>query len=157
MARGVIPLRWLHLTTQGVGFTDEVSVADPVRIGTEVAARLAGHGPVGVEIGPLAVDSEGINMPVRPVEPLNRVRDAIRDAIGAVRGTDAVPEGRTFHPHVSLAYAHTSGAPLAPLGDLADRHPDVIPATLTRVSLIALNRDQRMYTWTVVHEVPLPA
>ncbi|MGH3921873.1 MAG: 2'-5' RNA ligase family protein, partial [Pseudonocardiaceae bacterium] len=38
----LVPLRWLHLTTQGVGFTDEVSADDAARIVGAASARCAG-------------------------------------------------------------------------------------------------------------------
>jgi 2'-5' RNA ligase len=42
----LIPLEWLHLTMQGVGFTDEVSPDDAHAIAEAAAAKLAALPPV---------------------------------------------------------------------------------------------------------------
>ncbi|MEU4511270.1 hypothetical protein AB0G05_17405 [Nonomuraea wenchangensis] len=55
-----------------------------------------------------------------------------------------MPEGENdFHPHLSLAYSHTSGAPLAPIRALLARYRATIPTVLTRALLIGINRDHR--------------
>ncbi|MEU8060843.1 2'-5' RNA ligase family protein [Microbispora bryophytorum] len=146
-----IPFEWLHMTLQGMGFADEVSDEDLTAIGAETAKRLAELRPISVELGPVVVDAEGVHLPVRPVEAVAAVRRGIRESIGTVWGKDHVPEAEDrFYPHVSLAYANTSGSSLAPIREALSRHTEVVPVTLTRVSLIDLNRDEGMYRWKVV-------
>src|ERR1035438_8497606 len=48
----LVPGRWLHLTTQGVGFTDEVVSADVVAIVDAAQRRPAGGEPAHGEIRP---------------------------------------------------------------------------------------------------------
>jgi hypothetical protein len=48
----LVPGQWLHLTTQGIGFTDEVSEADLAAITGAARARLASVTPPEVTIGP---------------------------------------------------------------------------------------------------------
>ncbi len=146
-----IPIQWLHMTTQGVGFSDETTEEDVAAIGARVAGRMAGHGPLEVQLGPLVADAEGLHLPVRPTEAVAEVRRTIRDAIGEVWGEDQVPEAAEgFYPHVSIAYANTSGSPLAPIREILNRYADVLPVTLTQVALIDLNRDEGMYRWRTV-------
>lgn len=146
----LIPPRWLHMTTQGVGFADEVSEEDLEAIGAAATERVAGLGPIEARLGPVLADAEGVHLPVQPVEAVAVVRQAVREAIGEVWGKGRVPEAAEgFHPHVSLAYANTSGASLAPIRELLDRHADVVPLTLRRVALIDLNRDEG-YRWRAV-------
>lgn len=79
-----IPVQWLHLTMQGVGFTDEVAQADVDAIVEAARRRLAELEPFTVTVGPPHVDPETIQMSVQPVEPLRNVRASIRAAIGEV-------------------------------------------------------------------------
>ncbi|MEU4332931.1 hypothetical protein [Nonomuraea dietziae] len=51
-ALGPIPLEWLHMTMQGVGFTDEVSEETLAKIAAAVSQRVSGIGPVPVTLGP---------------------------------------------------------------------------------------------------------
>ncbi|WP_344915140.1 2'-5' RNA ligase family protein [Streptosporangium oxazolinicum] len=145
-----IPSQWLHMTTQGVGFADEVSQEDLAAIGAAATERLANLGPIEVRLGSVLADAEGVHLPVRPVEAVAVVRQAVREAIGEVWGEGRVPESAEgFHPHVSLAYANTSGVPLAPIREALSRYADVVPLTLRRVALIDLNRDEG-YRWRTV-------
>ncbi|MBX6167230.1 MAG: 2'-5' RNA ligase family protein [Thermobispora bispora] len=146
-----IPFEWLHMTLQGVGFTDEVNDEDLAAIGAAVAERMAELRPTPIELGPVVVDAEGVHLPVRPAEAVAAVRRGIRESIAKIWGKDRVPEAEEpFYPHVSLAYANTSGAPLTPIHETLDRYAEIISVALTRVSLIDLNRDEGMYRWKVV-------
>jgi hypothetical protein len=56
----LVPGPWLHLTTQGVGFSDEVSAADLAAITAAARSRLTAVPPAAVTIGPARVLGEGI-------------------------------------------------------------------------------------------------
>ncbi|MEV8630769.1 2'-5' RNA ligase family protein [Streptosporangium sp. NPDC051023] len=150
-----IPPQWLHMTTQGIGFADEVSEADLAVISPAVAMQIADLSPIEVRLGPLVVDAEGVHLPARPDAALTEARAAIRRGIGQVWGADRVPETEEFRPHVSLAYANTSGEPLNLVRETLGQYRDVIPVTLTRVSLIDLNRDEGEYRWRTVRVLGL--
>jgi 2'-5' RNA ligase len=87
-------------------------------------------------------------LPVRPAEPVTRLRAAIRAAIADVRGPDNVPKDpHGFRPHVSLAYSNTAG-PAEPITQLlAARSVTTAEITVRRVALINLNRDHHAYEW----------
>ncbi|MEV6981271.1 2'-5' RNA ligase family protein [Sphaerisporangium sp. NPDC051017] len=146
-----IPIQWLHMTTQGVGFSDEVGEQELAALGAAVIRRVGDFGPLRVRLGPLCVDAEGVHLPVQPSEAVSAVRQSVRDGIGEAWGQDRVPEPAAgFFPHVSLAYANTSGSPLHPIRDILRRYGDAVPATLTRITLIDLNRDEGMYRWRTI-------
>lgn len=151
-----VPLRWLHLTMQGIGFTDEVGRPDVDRIVLAAQKRCADLESFSVTIGPARVDPETIQMPVAPVEPLLVLRRAIRDAIGEVWGPDNVPESAdSWRPHISLGYSNWAGPADRVVAALA-RHPEHTARAIVRsVSLIDLNRDHRAYEWTEVAMAPL--
>ncbi|WP_405084898.1 2'-5' RNA ligase family protein [Microbispora sp. NBC_01389] len=151
-----VPFEWLHMTLQGVGFTDEVNDGDLTAISTAAAERVASFPPISVELCPVVVGTEGVFLPVRPAEAVAAVRQGIRESIAKVWGNARVPEDEDlFHPHVSLAYANASGTPLAPIRETLTRHAEIVPITLTHVSLIDLNRDEGMYRWKLVTAPPL--
>jgi 2'-5' RNA ligase len=143
-----IPQQWLHLTIQGVGFSDEVDANDVARIIEAVTARLSGVSPFTATLGPAQADAEGVHLPLRPVAAMSAVRAQIRAAIGDVWGAERVPESANgFAPHVSLAYANTSGAPLAPLRAMLAEQQGSATVEVRHVTLINLNRDEGMYQW----------
>lgn len=152
----VIPVRWLHLTMQGVGFTDEVPAADIDAIVEAARRRLAGHVPFEVTLGPTVLEPEVVRLRVTPAEPVARVRLAVRAGIAEVWGADRVPDDEShFIPHVSLAYSSSDG-PMERIRRAADSVA-VAPATATvdAAQLIVLNRDHKQYQWTTYASVPL--
>ena len=151
-----VPLQWLHLTLQGVGFTDEVDRSDVDRIVSAARDRCRQLAPFTVTIGPAHVDPETIQMPVRPLEPLSELRLALRRAIGDVWGEHNVPEPEDgFRPHVSLGYSNSAG-PAAPVAEALDARAGLTAeVTVSHVSLINLNRDSNAYEWADVAIVHL--
>ncbi|MER7471715.1 2'-5' RNA ligase family protein [Micromonospora sp. NPDC000018] len=151
----LVPLEGLHLTMQGLGFTDEVSVPDLNAIVAEVRQRCIGLPPLELSLGPVDPDAEGIGLLVQPWGRVEHLRATIRDAIGAVWPT--VPEPADgFRPHVTIAYSG-SPAPTDPisarLAELRSKPP--VRVTISEVSLIALRRENRTYRWTTAAAVPL--
>lgn len=151
-----VPIEWLHLTLQGVGFTDEVDRGDVDRIVAAARERCAGLKPFTITIGPAHVEPETIRAPARPLEPLAGLRRAIRAAIGDVWGPQNVPEPADgFRAHVSLGYSNAAG-PAEPVAASLRTHTEhMAEVTVTSVSLIDLNRDREAYEWTDVAAVRL--
>ncbi|GAB3173643.1 hypothetical protein GCM10027059_45040 [Myceligenerans halotolerans] len=149
-----IPRRWLHLTMQGLGFTDDVPDTDVRDIVQEATARLSKVPVFDMTLGPVEGDDEATGLLVRPRDAVHAVRDAIRETIGTV--WDTVPEAPEFRPHVSIAYSN-SDVPTGPLRErlavLRELEPVTIP--IRSVQLIRLNRDHRMYQWDTITDAPL--
>ncbi|WP_051174991.1 2'-5' RNA ligase family protein [Nocardia exalbida] len=148
----------LHITLQGVGFTDQVTTADIQLISEAAASYLSRRGPFDALIGPPRVDKETIGMPVANPECLKEIRDDLQHAIADIWGSDQVPErGDDFQPHLSLAYS-TGVSSLADLRNLLARdelgHIQIAQA-VAAVSLIALNRDNHRYEWREITKIPL--
>jgi 2'-5' RNA ligase superfamily len=141
-----VPRPWLHLTTQGIGFTDEVGDADIDAIIQESQERLATLLRVTVAMGPAVVTPEGILLQVQPAEGLTAVRRALRDAIAAVRGGDQLGEPDEWTPHVSVAYSNSSG-PMEPYQRALNTPLEPVPVEIQDVRLIALGRDAHLYQW----------
>jgi 2'-5' RNA ligase len=155
----LIPDRWLHLTTQGVGFVDEVTEAQWSRLRDELWHRLAAVAPPVVTFHRPVVRGEAIYLPATPVEGLIGVRAVIREAIAQVLRPRRLPEGSEpaarFRPHVSLAYANAA-QPAQPVAEaLAEVVADPVTVTLDRIDLMVFHRDRRMYEWTSSEPVPI--
>jgi 2'-5' RNA ligase len=152
----LVPLEWLHLTMQGVGFVDEVSDQDIARIAEAARSRCAHLPPVTVALGPARLRPEAVGLYVVPEEPVGQVRAAIRAAVAEVWGIDRVPELEGgFTPHVSLAYSNMDG-PAEPLAAmLAKLPPASVMVTIRAAQLIVLGRDDHVYRWTTRATVPL--
>ncbi len=152
----VIPVRWLHLTMQGVGFADEVSTADADAIVHAARRRLADVEPFEVVVSPGVVVPEAVGTTVEPAGSVARVRSAIRAAIADVWGADRVPGTEAgFVPHVSLAYSASDG-PAAPIVAAVNSvRVEPARATIGEAQLIVLDRDHRQYRWTTYAVAPL--
>ena len=150
-----VPLKWLHLTMQGVGFADRVELRDLDAIIEAAESRCAAASPFTVTIGPAQVDPETVQLPVRPVEPLQDLRNRIRAAIADVWGPDSTPELPDLRPHISLGYWNQP-APAAPLINALTAHPEhTAELMISSISLINLNRDHLTYEWSEVAPILL--
>jgi 2'-5' RNA ligase len=146
----LIPPEWLHLTTQGVGFTDEVSDQDITAIAEAAQRRLAKLSPVRLTFDRAVIrpSGEAIALPPEPADAVRAIRLAVRDAIAEVWGANRVPEAAEgFEPHVSIAYVNAPGT-AAPILTALDRVPVAsVTVTVEAASLIILRRDNRVYMW----------
>ncbi|WP_433756387.1 2'-5' RNA ligase family protein [Nocardia sp. CA-135398] len=148
----------LHITVQGVGFTDEITAPDAERIAHAATEHLSRRQPFNALIGPPTVDEETIGMPISSTESFQQVRNALQQAIADVWGIDNVPERHDrFRPHLTLAYS-TGEASVIDLRDLLTRNrlSDIeVVEQVKAVSLIELNRDNHRYEWREIAKVPL--
>jgi 2'-5' RNA ligase len=152
-----IPAEWLHLTMQGVGFVDEVSVRDVQAILTAVGRHCAELAPFDLTFGPAIVTDEGIMLPGSPEVPAGTFRRALRAGIADVWGLPNVPEGEAFIPHVSVAYSNADGSSERFVHAVQACAPEPATVTVRAASLIVLDRDARMYRWTPYAPVTLGA
>ncbi|GAA5160712.1 hypothetical protein GCM10023321_43840 [Pseudonocardia eucalypti] len=158
----LIPPRWLHLTVQGLGYTDEVGADLLDRSGIAVAEALQRVPPFDLSFGRPDIRGEAIAMAPRPAEPLQEVWRTIRQAIAEVTGEGAVHTGpeqaNGFRPHVSVAYssADHDAEPYAQALDSVRQ-----PVTTTHVNAVSLIRQERLlaphwlYRWTTAAVAPL--
>lgn len=151
-----VAISGLHLTMQGIGFSDEVSLYDIERITAAAQVRCRNISPLNVTIGPATMDAEGVYLPVAPSEAVAALRMTLRDAIGDVWGQDNIPElADGFHPHVTLAYSNSSG-PAEPIKKALDVYqPASTHLLISTATLIDLNRDNKRYEWTDIATVNL--
>ncbi len=150
-----IPDEWLQMTMQGVGHVEDINIAALDFVTLRVADRLRALAPITTSYQRADITSEAVILAPDDPEAFAEVRRAIRAGI-----TDALgecPESEDgFRAHVSVAYGNAD-ADAAPIREALDRAEPVAPstATYTKVSLIRMHRDQRMYEWDVMREVPL--
>lgn len=150
----LVPGEWLHLTTQGIGFADEVSDGDLLAITAAARDRLAAVAPAVITVGAPAAASEGVACLIGPDGALDPARDALRTAIADVWGPERVPEAEEWAPHVSVAYANASGPPDAVDAALGGG-TGIAEITVGAVHLIRLGRDRRVYEWETIAVLPL--
>jgi hypothetical protein len=151
----LIPHQWLHLTMQGIGFTDEVDEVDITAIGDAATTRLASLAPVQLTLDRPITDPEALQFHVQPADQMRPVRHAVRQAIADVWGHDRVPDSEQWTPHVSIAYSNADG-PIEPYAKALDSvHADPVTVTVGRIQLIVLDRDEHLYRWNTKATIPL--
>lgn len=150
----LVPEPWLHLTTQGVGFTDEITPSEADAVVTEARRFLDGYRAQHVTLGPAEVTAEAILLDVCPVNGLAEMRTRLRHAITNVLGAARLMESDTWTPHVSIAYSNgdADAMPYAAAMSAAD----TTAAYLTELQLIVLGRDEHSYEWAVDATLTLP-
>jgi 2'-5' RNA ligase len=150
-----VPLQWLHLTMQGVGYVDEIEQEQVDAIVSAVQRRVAEVPSFDVTFARAVILGEAIVVEPEPAEPIHDLYATIRRGIADVAGRDhlhAGPEQKDgFRAHVSIAYSHID-TDARPYREALDSAP-IKPANV-QVSEAALIRQDRVlapewvYRWT---------
>jgi hypothetical protein len=144
----LVPIPWLHITMQGIGFTDEVTDADRNAIIDATCRRLATIPAPRLTFHHATIRPEAIALYPHPPEPVHTIRAGIRQAIVDVWGTNRIPETATgYEPHLSIAYVsnNTDSSPAAEAISAINIDPTQL--VLTSASCIALQRVNHAYRW----------
>lgn len=149
-----IPAEWLHMTTQIIGFADEIPQPEIDAMTAAVGKRLADLPPVTVQLGRVIFHAEGIMLGIEPRQALNPIREGIRDAIAETVSVHQLADEPQWTPHVSVAYSHGTG-PAAPVIEALAERPAPCPLTVRAVQLVAQLRDGHLYRWDRLATVPL--
>ncbi|MEQ4720936.1 2'-5' RNA ligase family protein [Nonomuraea sp. B19D2] len=153
----LIPFKWLHLTMQGIGFTDEVSDTDIAAITKAVTSRLQSLEPVQLTFTRPVPAPEALQFHVQPADRMRGIRQAVREAIADVWGWEMVPDSDQWTPHVSIAYSNSDG-PIEPYAEALDSvSAEPVTITVSHIQLIVLDRDEHVYRWTTKATIPLHA
>ena len=152
-----IPPQCLHITTQEIGFVDEISQDEAGAVLRGIADRLKQVERPTVTFQYPTVRLEGVFLKAHPVEPLYSIRRQIHDAVVDVLGndrTEPLPKPEDYRPHVSIAYVNAN-APAAPVAAaVRDVEVEPVTVTFTKADFLEFHRDHRMYEWTSATPVP---
>jgi 2'-5' RNA ligase len=148
----MVPMRWLHLTTYIVGFTDEVPDEGVETMVGEARRLLAGVAPIPVGLGRVLYHPQAVVLAVEPLGALDPVLDAVRLATRSA-GCDGHTDTDPWLPHVSIAYSNSSG-PAAPIIAALGRWLPKVEVAIRSVSLVAQTQVGRTWQWRQVAEVP---
>jgi len=152
----LVPQEWLHLTMQGVGFIGDIKRAELSRVIAATRPLLALFPTMELTFGPVIVADEAIVLSVEPEKAVKELRAAIREGIAEAIGSERVGEDPDhFRPHVSVAYSSTEHD-ARPLVELLEGRPaEPVTIEVPAASLIAIHRDQKVYQWETIEEVPI--
>ena len=148
----LIPPEWLHITMQGIGFTDEIGITELRRLTDALTQELSKIDPPTVNFRSLTVHPEAIYLKAHPADALYPLRArmyrAVVDAIGFNSSAGNMPGPREFFPHVSIAYVSADGETQPIAKALQTAATTLVTATFRKASLLEFHRDHRMYEWT---------
>jgi len=148
----LIPPQWLHLTMQGIGFTDEITADELAALDHALTTELANIEPPTVEFRYLTLHPEAVYLKAHPAAvlyPLRlRMHDAVLSVLGPERFTEPAPDRAEFLPHVSIGYINRDGEAKPIAAALCGRTPRTAEVTFAKADLVEFHRDHQMYEWT---------
>lgn len=150
----LVPLEWLHLTLQDVGFVHELAPGQASALRAAAADAVSDLPALRLALGPLRTMNSAVVLEAHPTDELVALRHRLRTALAAVRAPD-VPGPVEFHPHVSLAYVNRECDASDVLDPLRDVPMPTAHVSVGKVTLAAVTRRNRAYRWEPVAEVPL--
>jgi hypothetical protein len=142
---------WLHMSVQGLCFLDEVRPESVIELAWRLDDLFAALEPFEVTVERPEAVGDSILMPVRPIEPVARLRDQVRTLAGEHGdfGELFVLPGQhgAFDPHISIAYANAPVSTRAVSDALARCAREPVPILASRLSMVTLARSDRKYHW----------
>jgi 2'-5' RNA ligase len=154
----LVPIPWLHITMQGIGFVDEVSDTDRDAIIKAANRRLAIISAPTVTFRHVTIRPEAVTLYPHPAESVRAIRAEIREAIADVWGTSHVPEtADKYQPHLSIAYVNSEAESSHVAETLSVKNYDPVRLVLKFASCIAIQRANHLYHWDTHATVHLAA
>ncbi|MEV5574763.1 2'-5' RNA ligase family protein [Spirillospora sp. NPDC052269] len=147
----LVPEAWLHMTTQIVGFADEIPGPEVAAMTAAARARLECLAPISVDLGRLWFHGEAVMLGARPGRALDPVRQAVRTAVAETVTLHQLADEPAWTPHVSVAYSN-SIRPAAPVLDALAEPPAERRFTVRSVRLVSQERVGRLYRWDPLAE-----
>jgi len=152
----LIPPQWLHLTTQGVGFVDEITSDELHRIVAAVQIALGQQLALTLTFGDVVLRPEAVVLPAEPAGLVRELKQRIHSALVEVLGHGRVePLPPSYLPHVSIAYGNRDAAAALVLDRLATSRVGSASVTVRSVPFIEMHRDNQMYIWRQLAAAPL--
>jgi 2'-5' RNA ligase len=145
---------WLHMTTQIVGFADEINDTETDAMIEATAKRLQRLEPVPVALGRPLFHSEAVVLGMRPGRALDPVRDSIREAVANTVRIHQLADQPDWTPHLTIAYSNRE-APAAPVIEAMRPAPGMVDVRIKEVHLVSQERVDRTYRWNRVAAVSL--
>jgi 2'-5' RNA ligase len=154
-----VPNEWLHLTIQGVGWSDELTDNDRDKVVQSVTEHLNDFGEFVIKLGPPLVKGEALVLPATPTRTLQELRNRLRTAIAVALSRPAPiadEQANGFLPHVSVAYAYHDADATPYTAALNTVSPATTGATVRHVAFIRQDRQLApnwQYCWTYLARV----
>ncbi|MBA9002241.1 2'-5' RNA ligase family protein [Thermomonospora cellulosilytica] len=149
-----VPDQWLHMTTQIVGFADEIPGAEVDAMVSAVTEEFRSLPPVTVRVGRLYLYDEGVAVGIEPERALDPVREAIRTCVARTVTAHQLADHPDWTPHVTVAYSN-SDVPVVPIHEALADLPAPCELTVHQAHLVEQVRDGHLYRWDPVTTVPL--
>lgn len=151
----LMPLEWMHILVQEVGFTDDVPDEQLEQVLDATRSRLAEIPPPALVFQHALVLPESLALPAEPQSTLVDLRSAVRDETGKALGDSGVPAPpEELHQHVSLAYSTTDGPAVFAIATLGATVVDAVTVRVPELALVKLSRDHSAPEWETVERVP---
>lgn len=149
-----VPDAWLHMTTQIVGFGDEIDAAQRADMLEAVRQAVGAFAPVTTDFGKVIVHPEAVVLAPLQGRALDPVWEALREAVGKTVANHHLGDDTEWWPHVTVAYSNSEGASEPIVRALTPR-PEPVTFTLRRVHLVEQVRVGHLYRWDRLAAVDL--
>lgn len=150
-----VPLEWMHILVQEVGFADEVDRSQLDPLVSAVRERIAGIAPLALVFQRAVVLPESLALPAEPQSAVRELRGAVREGVGDIFGAASVPEEpEDIDQHVSLAHSSQDGPAIFAVATLSATTVEPTSVRVPTLSLVELNRDHSCSEWETISELP---
>lgn len=155
---GLTPVQgqWMHITVAHLNPVTQASTGEIEQVTGLVRERCARIAPFAVTAGRAEIWRTAVVCPIRPGPPLRELWQITTTAAREVTaGTCQAHPSTSYHPHLTLAYAHDHADDGPMRAWLSDTTTAEVALPVTRLVLVAQQHDRRKITWRLINEIPL--
>ncbi|MHA6798782.1 2'-5' RNA ligase family protein [Bounagaea algeriensis] len=150
-----VPLEWMHILVQEIGFSDEVDRSKLDSLVPAVRERITGTAPLSLVFQRAVVLPESLALPAEPQSTVRELRDSVRSGVADVFGGEHLPgEPEEIDQHISLAHSSQDGPAIFAVATLGATSVDPASVRVPSLSLVELNRDHSCSEWETIAELP---
>jgi hypothetical protein len=142
------------MTTQIVGFADEISDSELENMINSARERMRSIAPTTTTLGRPLFHTEAVVLGVAPRDGLDAARAGIRQAVAATVRTNQLADDPDWVPHLSVAYSN-SDASARPVIEAMQPPPTPVDVRIDRIDLVSQERVGHCYVWDRITTVIL--
>lgn len=150
-----IPGPWLHGTLLRVGFYEDFTEQEMLKVAALIEPKLAEMQMPKLMLGPWWIWNGNPCLHMVPEEPMRNIFDWVVQALTEVVGPDRLPDKLRYTPHITLAYSKTYDDEVGLYKQLDSKHIKGVGFQANSLSLIKQHIEDDYYAWDIVKDLPI--
>ena len=153
-----VPAQWLHATLLRIGFLEEFSEDEMLKVAALLELKLSGMKLPPFMLGQWWLWGGNPCLHFTPDDPLKEIYDCLLEALATILGNSSKRKNlwpNRFMPHVTLAYSKTYDSEVGLYKQLQSKPIKGVELRINSVSLIKQRIVDDYYAWEILKDIKI--